>query len=195
MWTQTQQPLPGARGTQVALQHHGQPATFGEVLAAWAGDAAFRAWFTRGLAELPYAAFKWETPALTVETLKQPFAYVALDSPGLARRVDPLAFARFFAGASADSVVSFTNLGGDATLVVPVPAGPTAHHGHLAAFVRGAPEAQQHALWQGVASAMMRRLGSRPVWLSTAGAGVSWLHVRLDDRPKYYGHAPFRRAP
>ncbi len=36
---------------------------------------------------------------------------------------------------------------------------------------------------------------TNPVWLSTAGAGVSWLHVRLDDRPKYYGHGPYRTAP
>jgi len=39
---------------------------------------------------------------------------------------------------------------------------------------------------------MTRRLSSRPVWLSTAGGGVSWLHVRLDDRPKYYHHAAYR---
>jgi hypothetical protein len=29
-------------------------------------------------------------------------------------------------------------------------------------------------------------------WLSTAGMGVPWLHVRLDDRPKDYGHRPYR---
>jgi hypothetical protein len=34
----------------------------------------------------------------------------------------------------------------------------------------------------------------KPVWLSTAGAGVSWLHVRLDDRPKYYGYRPYQEA-
>ena len=28
----------------------------------------------------------------------------------------------------------------------------------------------------------------------TAGMGVAWLHVRLDDRPKYYGFAEYRRA-
>ena len=49
------------------------------------------------------------------------------------------------------------------------------------------------ALWQAVGEAMARRVGSKPVWLSTAGAGVSWLHMRLDDRPKYYAHSPYRR--
>jgi hypothetical protein len=66
-------------------------------------------------------------------------------------------------------------------------------YGHLAAFVRGAPAEQREALWRTVGDALSRRLGAKPVWLSTAGAGVSWLHVRLDDRPKYYGHAPYRR--
>jgi Family of unknown function (DUF6940) len=34
---------------------------------------------------------------------------------------------------------------------------------------------------------------AKPVWLSPAGAGVSWLHLRLDDQPKYYGYAPYRQ--
>ncbi len=28
---------------------------------------------------------------------------------------------------------------------------------------------------------------------STAGGGVSWLHVRLDSWPKYYGYAPYKQ--
>lgn len=31
--------------------------------------------------------------------------------------------------------------------------------------------------------------------LSTAGAGVRWLHVRVDDRPKYYHYRPYPQAP
>jgi hypothetical protein len=38
---------------------------------------------------------------------------------------------------------------------------------------------------------MAARVSTTPVWLSTAGAGVAWLHVRLDDRPKYYSHRPY----
>ena len=32
----------------------------------------------------------------------------------------------------------------------------------------------------------------RPRGIMTAGAGVAWLHVRLDDQPKYYSHTPYR---
>jgi hypothetical protein len=123
--------------------------------------------------------------------VSQPFEFVLLDSPGLARRPDPEAFEEHFAKAEA-GVAAFPNLGGDAIMVVPAPLAEPSAYGHLAAFVRLAPEAQRHALWQSVGGAMARRVGAKPVWLSTAGAGVSWLHVRLDDRPKYYGFEPYK---
>ena len=43
-----------------------------------------------------------------------------------------------------------------------------------------------------VAAAVRRRVSDPPVWLSTAGMGVSWLHLRLDSQPKYYRHGPYR---
>ena len=110
----------------------------------------------------------------------------------LERTVDRAAFSDYF---SNHSVVTFDNLGRNAVLVVPCPVGDLAAYGHLVSFTRGAPEAQQHELWQAVGSAMQSRLGNNPVWLSTAGMGVSWLHVRLDDRPKYYGYQPYKAIP
>ena len=77
---------------------------------------------------------------------------------------------------------------------MPCPRGDLDAYGHLAAFVRGAPDSQRDGLWRSVASAMRRRVNAKPVWLSTAGDGVAWLHVRLDDRPKYYAFTPYRRA-
>lgn len=145
------------------------------------------------MTDVPYTAFRWETPPVTESTLTRPVEFVVLDSPGLARRPDPKAFAEHFDAASEDGVVVFPNLGRDAIMVVPCPLTSTSAYGHLAAFVCEAPEKQQQALWRSVGEAMSQRVGSKPVWLSTAGGGVSWLHVRLDDRPKYYGHGPYRR--
>jgi hypothetical protein len=90
--------------------------------------------------------------------------------------------------------VSFPNLGDDAFLVAPCPRTPLAAYPHLAAFARHAPDAQQHALWQAVSGALSRRLDQRPLWLSTSGLGVAWLHVRLDLRPKYYTFGPYRQT-
>lgn len=189
VWTARHDPL--ARGRNYHLDRGANPASVADVLAAWDGDAGFRAFYTQLLADAPYSAFRWETPAVTSATLARPFEFVLLDDPALDRRPDRAAFAEHFADAEAD-IFTFPNLGGDAVLVVPSPAAADSAYGHLAAFMRGAPEAQRDALWQAVAAAMRRRVGEKPVWLSTAGAGVAWLHVRLDDRPKYYGHAPYR---
>ena len=169
-------------------------AAYSEVIEAWQTDAAFRSWFNALLAGLSFTAFRWETPPVSALTASRPFEFVVLDSPDLARRPDPDAFVEHFQCQPHSDVLVFPNLGGDAIMVVPRPVAPASAYGHLAAFVRDAPERQQDALWQAVGDAMARRMSARPVWLSTAGAGVSWLHVRLDDRPKYYGFAPYRSA-
>jgi hypothetical protein len=136
---------------------------------------------------------RWETPGITAADMQQPFEFVLLDSPELLCRPNPGAFAEHF-GSAKSKIAVFPNLGGDAVMVVPCPLDDLTDYGHLAAFVRQAPEEQLHALWQAVGEAMVKRIGAKRVWLSTAGAGVPWLHVRLDDRPKYYGFARYRHG-
>jgi hypothetical protein len=191
MWTAEIEKRADIRGLRLTLALDDRPATVADVLSGWQSDAGFRSLFNSLLADAPFTAFRWETPAMTDATVSQRFECVLLDSPGLDRRPDPKAFAEHFPGAEADVAV-FPNLGGDAIMIVPCPVAAPSAYGHLAAFVRRAPEHQRHALWQSVGATMMRCIGTDPVWLSTAGAGVSWLHVRLDDRPKYYGFGPYR---
>jgi hypothetical protein len=144
------------------------------------------------LRSAPFAAYKWETPAFSDATADAPFGFVLLDSPSLAsRQPDPQPFARFLATTAPGDVVDFPNLGGDAHLVVPA-ASPGATCTHLAAFVRTAPPDHQHALFRRAASLCLEQRSASPRWLSTAGLGVSWLHIRLDRQPKYYGHGPYR---
>lgn len=193
MWTSHRDDLPGGR--RFALAFNARPASFADVLDVLRAAAAFRSWFNALLADVPFAAFRFETPLVTAATLARAFEFVTLDDPGLAREPDPDAFAEHFLAAPDTEAVAFANLRGDATLVVPTPIAALSAYGHLAAFVRGAPDAQRDTLWQLVGEAMSCRVGPKPVWLSTAGAGVPWLHVRLDDRPKYYGHEPYRRQP
>lgn len=169
--------------------------SWGEALALWTDDPAFSDAFVSILAATPWDAFRWETPPLLERDLDQPFEFVVIDSPELIGSPDPTPFAEHFRRVNLESVISFPNLGNDAQLVVPCPVAGDDVYTHLACFVRGAPEAQQRALWHEVGLAMERRSGDTPVWLNTAGGGVAWLHVRLDDQPKYYVHAPYRQPP
>ena len=191
MWAFHSEILPGGRGLHFVVDLDSHPATLADVLVGWQSDPEFRAIFNRTLAAAPYSAFRWELPAITSAAARMPFEFVLLDSPTLARHPDPEAFAEHFAGAES-SVVVFENLGGDATMIVPRPVAEASAYGHLAAFVRFAPEHQQQSLWRTVGEEVSERVGPNPLWLSTAGAGVSWLHVRIDNRPKYFGYGPYK---
>ena len=91
------------------------------------------------------------------------------------------------------AVSIFANLGKDATLVVPSPISPDTAYTHIAAFVRHAPAEQVDALFMKLANEVIAsHVHSEPRWISTSGLGVYWLHVRIDSRPKYYQHAPYK---
>lgn len=192
MWTSSAEQLPGNRGIRCAIELNASPISYADVLTCWQHDAEFRSFFLELLSGSSFSAFRWETPPISTVTAKRAFEFVLLDSPELATMPDSKPFAEHLANAPGSGVVAFPNLGKDAVLVVPSQLGPQSAYGHLASFVRHAPESQKHELLRMVGAAMSRRLNDKPVWLSTAGAGVSWLHVRLDDSPKYYRYGLYR---
>lgn len=187
-----------------------------DVLQLWGdeSDSEFTDLFSRALAEVPFTDFYWETPPITgtagaAPPARTPFECALVDAQGLLtrRRISHDAFDEHLSASGvtgSDEAITFPNVSGDAVLVVPAPAQadvqPVANkvYGSLATFLRGAPPAQQRALWRRVAQAVPARLAERPaepLWLSTAGGGVPWLHVRLDSRPKYYRWAPYKEEP
>lgn len=194
MWAANLEALTTQRGLKVTLEHDAKPATLAHVMRGWKSDAGFRAFFNTLLADAPYTALRWELPAATAATIDRRFECVLIDSPGLVTRPNPRPFSDHFDAAPDSEVIEFTNLGNDATLIVPTPRAASSAYGHVAAFAREAPVFQRDQLWARVGDALQRRLNSRPVWLSTAGGGVAWLHVRLDDRPKYYSYEPYRKS-
>ena len=170
-----------------------QPVTHAQAFDALSRRANWADLFSTMIADSGFDAVFWELPALTTGSADRPFECVLVESDALARmRPNPTPFRQYFANAK-DSVVTFAHLGGDAVLVAPTPHNDAAYT-HLASFCRAAPRERQRAFWQALAAAVIERLSSRPVWVSTSGLGVAWLHARLDDRPKYYTHAPYARG-
>ena len=106
-----------------------------------------------------------------------------------------------------ENVISFQNLGRDATLIVPSPWKPQRlnkmvqdynHYcGHLGDFVRYADSLIVRNFWRKVAKTMKEEILSQrssTLWLSTAGDGVAWLHARIDANPKYYHHMAYKNS-
>jgi hypothetical protein len=195
MWQSQVERLPKQAGQRITISMDGRALPFADVISLWQQNQGFRSFLSSLLTDAPYEAYRWETPAVSSSSTNREFEFVLLDCPGLATTPTPNSFEEHFRSDTIhDNIVTFSNLGKDAILVVPTPISPTSSYGHLAAFMRTAPEAQKHALWRAVGEAMQLRISQKPVWLSTAGMGVAWLHVRLDDRPKYYGYSPYRNV-
>lgn len=178
---------------KVSLRLDGQSLSFNQVLQSWKGSKVFRNFWIELLAAIPFTAFRWEMPAITSEQLDDDFECVLLNDESLHRPANCAPFVDHFITSTTTEVLSFSNLGSDAYLIVPRPGVAQDSCAHLAIFSRQAMQSKQHALWEAVGVAMQERVGVNPIWLNTAGDGVAWLHIRLDDSPKYYGHAPYRK--
>ena len=173
------------------------PLRFRDVIEGWRHQEAFRRRWAEALRDVPFAAYCWETPPLTTQMINRPFECVFVDSPALAgAHPGPEPFEEHFRAArrAQSSIAAFESLGRDAFLVAPCPEGEPRSHTHIAAFHREGPPAQVDQLWMVVAQSLESRIGQTPIWLSTAGLGVHWLHIRIDSRPKYYRHRPYASA-
>ena len=182
--------------TKIRVRWNGASVSVASALDLCGNNDRFRSQLVGALTASRFAAYFWEVPPVTSSSLSRPFEFVLTESRDLtAMSPDVTAFREhFYADDDNDGVVVFENLGGDATLVVPCPlASPTAYT-HLSAFLRGAPTLQAHALFQRMAAEVLARVSNRPLWLSTAGMGVAWLHIRLDSRPKYYRYVPYKSS-
>ncbi len=106
-------------------------------------------------------------------------------------------FSKYFSNPKGKYTTYFDNLSGDATLVVPLPTVNVKNKSafiHLANYLRDAPKPAVNEIWEIVAKQMFERLTTfdKPIWLSTSGLGVPWLHFRISDKPTYYRTKEFK---
>jgi len=168
--------------------------SFRKVLELWEQDAQFRLFYTQILREAPFMGFFWVHPPIIAASLDQIYEFVLVGTEAFkGKTADKTAFSQYFS--PNQLTTSFGNLRNDAQLIVPCPANSTSEtYIHLAAFIRNAQNSQIHDFWQQVSLSIQQKLSNTLLWVSTSGLGVHWLHVRLDQRPKYYSHQPYKSA-
>jgi hypothetical protein len=174
------------------IYSNGHFLSFSDVFHLWERDLDFVDFYISIFKQSGYYAFNWETPAITIVSIRGQFEFVIHNLPKASGRPDRETFAGYFDTETApDGIVSFKNIGGDALLIVPSPYREAADYSGMAEFLREAPISQQRGLWRELGRHTRARLSDRPIWLSVAGGGVQWLHVRLDSSPKYYRYGPY----
>lgn len=188
MWTLQTKTLSPNQILQYQILQDGKMMSVEEVVSHWKNTPVFRTFYNGILVDSPFEAFFWELPPMTTQTLQQDFEFVLVNSTALPRiRANKKAFQEHFDRHPNEQILSFPNLSGDAQLIVPTPQGSLQNYAHLANVVRYTPVNQMDELWKVIGEEYERMLEiEKPRWLSTAGLGVSWLHIRVDSRPKYY---------
>lgn len=157
------------------------------------GSLHFITVYNKVLSDCGFEAFFWENKPVTHANLFETYECSLVNSNTLAGVSPNLrAFGSYFTGEK--QVVSFPNLGGDATLIAPCPVANPDVYTHIGKFVREAPEDQISEFWKATAGKMMRHLRDEPKWLSTSGLGVYWLHARIDSTPKYYQTEEYKQV-
>ena len=154
---------------------------------------SFRTFFNEVLSKNEFQAFFFEVKPVTLEKLNADFEFAVVNSLSLAKiNSDKSAFQEYLS--VGDSVVTFHNLNKDAQLVVPNEISEKQAYAHIANFVRRAEPKQIDTFWQLVGKVYKASIKNRPIWLSTSGLGVYWLHMRIDAIPKYYSYAKYKKA-
>ena len=140
---------------------------------------------SKALAAIPYEAYFFELPPVNIATREHvQWSVRVTNAPALARiEQDSTAFEEHFRRVAVSSehngVVSFMNLGGDAKLVVPIPApvdiqrsGKHINAAHLGTFVRTSSLKYLRSFWTEVgAGALALSERHKPLWVSTSGLG------------------------
>jgi len=152
----------------------------------------FRSFYNQIIKDNPFKGFFWENPPFSISTSKQIYEFVLIKSQFLEQLITPdtESFKEYFNPQK--QIVTFKNLGKDATLIVPSPQSELSNYTHLGQFIRYAPTDQIDAFWKNIGITVKAELEEKKVWLNTEGTGVYWLHARLDSYPKYYKFNPYR---
>lgn len=175
-----------------AIHEDGSPISNRYFLELLQDSQSFREFYNSFLAETDYEAFFWENKPMMGQNLGQDYECTILNSAFLASRSpDSQTFRQYFD--KDKMVVTFSNLGNDAELIVPCPQKDDNCYTHIGSFVRKADDEQIDEFWKITGRETLREIGSKPKWLSTSGLGVFWLHVRIDTIPKYYQTKEYKK--
>ena len=172
------------------INFEGLALTHRDVHRLWIESAEFTQFYVGLMLKADFTGFCWETPAVTLQTLDNEHEFVIVRSDihsTIKQNWRPFA-EQFNKNGLA---VSFLNLGKNGTMVAPTP-DHSYDGGSLASFLKTASSERIEVLWKLVGREISSKVSSSPIWLSTAGLGVSWLHIRLDSRPKYFRYLPYK---
>ncbi len=178
---------------RIRLEWIGAPMSFEDAIALMKWNEVFLDFLSSLLTHAEMDGYVWEAPPVSSATLSRQFEFVLIDTgQPYHKSANPEVFRDHMRETDGvEGVIAFENLGCDALLIVPSPVEGRDYR-DLLHFLQTAETSHVHMFWKKVSAKLSERLSDQPVWMSVSGAGVPWLHLRLDNMPKYYQYAGYR---
>ncbi len=166
----------------------GIPYTWLSITQALSEQSQFRNLWNGILADTPFD-FQWKPIPIHPQCVKSYPFFVVLVSSSFPVVANPKAYQKYLNQlCEQELIATFTNLSGDATLIIPR---ATGQYGHIRSFCQQASRSLMEALWQGVGKLTLEKiLRKETFWCNTHGHGVPWLHIRFDRQLKYTAFPP-----
>ncbi len=164
------------------VDSHHRPFSWSAIATGLSTQADFRQLWNQTWANIPFD-FLWQpVPIHSHFTRTHPFFAILI--PSSFGSANPEPYQEYLQKLKPhEQVTTFSNLSGDALLVIPK---ATGNYGHIAAFCRLASVDLQQALWKKVGEIASKAIKQGDsIWCNTHGHGVRWMHVRFDSTLKY----------
>ena len=129
----------------------------------------------------------WEFPAYCTSSAQNIAEFVLVETSGFGK-ADSSSFKEYLANKEDNQTVMFKNLSGDTNLIT-INSSNTKNQTfcHIMEFMKNSTYENKHKLLKKIGEEMLNHTnGTNPVYLSTHGHGVPWLHIRICVKPKYY---------
>lgn len=181
--------------------------SYGRAMELLQTDDAFMELLIKVMRGVSFQGYFWELPAIISYCVyEKPFEFVIINSQAHVKNgslPDPRPFQEHMIE---DGICVFNNKGKDATLIVPCIKLDKKEkiggldfrtkyrcYAHIANFVRYASDNEISEFFKSMAAIVMEKISEGyALWVSTSGLGVNWLHIRIDNVPKYYTHTAYK---
>ena len=140
--------------------------------------------------QCPFEQYYFEVKPINIKNINTTqFEFVLYAATGLFNKAKYDKFEEYGINQSNNRIKHFMNPSKNTLLIVPTYNKKCDIHtyAHIANFMRYGNNKQQHNLLKKMFKYYEKELNktTNQLWLSTSGKGVPWLHIRIDQIPKY----------
>lgn len=149
----------------------------------------------------PFKAYYLEFNPVSCDLLSETiFEFVVTKTTGFVNKTDITTFGELNLNTKSNDIYIFNNLSKTSILI-----SPCYNHkyninvyNNICTFMRSSNLEQQILLLKNSFFQYLTQLQknkNKLLWLSTHGKGVGWLHIRIDNSPKYQSYLPYKKYP